>query len=110
MVEPLTVNEIAALFGLDEGRVRKDVEYGIFGASKPPRFDLPAAVYLRALVEFGFELGVEDRKKLYRLILRALSTRERPDTLELSPITELKLGRVVGEVAGRLDRFDAWKR
>ena len=110
MTESLTVNEVAALFGLDEGRVRKDVEHGIFGASKPPRFDLPAAVYLRALVELGFELGVDDRKKLYGLILKAFRTHKALDTIELSPITELKLGRVVGEVSKRLERFDAWKK
>lgn len=109
MTDVLTVNEAAALFGLDEGRIRKDVEHGVFGAGSPPRFELSAVVYLRALVDFGFELGVDDRKKLYGLIVRALKMRKPPATTELSPITELKLGKLVGEVTERIDRFDAWR-
>jgi uncharacterized protein (DUF433 family) len=109
MAEALTVNEAAVLFGLDEGRVRKDVEYGVVGTGSPPRFELAALVYLRALVEFGFDLGIEDRKKLYGLIRNALKSRKTPETIELSPITDLKLGKVVDEVAERVDRFDTWK-
>jgi uncharacterized protein (DUF433 family) len=106
----LTPNEVAALSGLDERRVRKDVEYGFFGSTSPPRFELPALVYFRTLAEFGFDLGVEDRKKLYTLILDALKTEKVPASIELSPIAELKLGKVVREVESKLDRFEAWKK
>lgn len=110
-METLTANEVVALFGLDERRVRKEVEHGVFGPLSPPRFELPAVVYLLTLVELGFELGaVEDRKKLYALILRAMKMARPPATIELSPIAELKLGRVVRQVEDKSARFDAWKK
>jgi hypothetical protein len=44
----LTPSEVVALFGLDERRVRKDVEHGVFDRGKsPPRFALAEVVYLR---------------------------------------------------------------
>jgi hypothetical protein len=33
---------------MDEGRLRKEAEHGLFGAVGPPRFGLADAVYLRA--------------------------------------------------------------
>ena len=40
MTEP-TPSEVVALVNLDERRVRKDVEYGVFERiESPPRFDL----------------------------------------------------------------------
>jgi uncharacterized protein (DUF433 family) len=110
-MESLTTNEVVALFGLDARRVRKEVEYGLFGGSSPPRFDLTATVYLCTVFELGFELGaVEDRKKLYALIANAMKKPKRPEIVELSPVADLKIGHVVGEVEDRAGRFEAWKR
>src|SRR5260370_12677904 len=110
-MESLTTNEVVALFGLDARRVRKEVEYGLFGASSPPRFDLTATVYLCTVSELGFELGaVEDRRKLYALIANAMKKANRPETVELSPVADLKISHVVGEVEDKTGRFEAWKR
>jgi uncharacterized protein (DUF433 family) len=110
MPNAFTPTEVAALCGLDERRVRKEVEYGFFGSGSPPRFGLPVLVYFQTWVDFGFELGVEDRRRLYRLILEAMTTTNVPATIELSRVTELKLGKVVHEVESKLDSFEAWKQ
>jgi uncharacterized protein (DUF433 family) len=108
-MDSLSTNEVVALFELDERRVRKEVEHGVFGPRNPPRFDLPAIVYLRTVVEIGFEMGaVEDRKRLYHLILDAMKA-TRP-TIELSPITVLHIGRVARPIEEKSARFEAWKK
>ena len=67
IMQELTPSEVVALFGLDERRVRKDVEYGVFDTRKsPPRFGLAEIVYLLAIARAGVDLGVESRKRLYR--------------------------------------------
>jgi uncharacterized protein (DUF433 family) len=109
-MEALTTNEVVALFNLDERRVRKEVEHGVLGGPSPPRYDLSAVVYLLTLAKIGFEITtVDDRKKLYALILRGI-TRLKAPTIALSPIVELKLGQLLNEVTDRIDRFAAWKR
>jgi uncharacterized protein (DUF433 family) len=109
MPSTLSATEVVALTGLEERRVRKDVEYGFFGSASPRRFELAAVVYFRAVAELGFDLGVEDRKKLYILIRDALKAKTPPSRLALSAITELKLGELVTKVKRQLKRFEAWK-
>ena len=85
-MDALTTNEVVALFGLDERIVRKEVEHGILGVGSPPRFDLPAVVYLRALSSLGFEMGkLADRKRLHEMIRKFLGMQKRPAAMELSP-------------------------
>jgi hypothetical protein len=43
----LTATEVAALTGLDERAIRKDLEHGIVEAGSPPRFSEVALVYFR---------------------------------------------------------------
>jgi uncharacterized protein (DUF433 family) len=106
----LTTSEVTALFDLDERRVRKDVEYGVFGElDSPPRFDLAEVVYLYTVAGIGFELGVEDRKKLYRMIAGALRGK-RPHVLELGAHVVVKLGSTVHDVEARLSDFEKWKK
>jgi uncharacterized protein (DUF433 family) len=106
----LTSTEVAALFDLDERRVRKDVEYGVFERLKsPPRFDLAAVVYLYTVAGMSLDLGVDDRKKLYRLIVSALRGK-RPHDLELSAYVVVKLDDAVHDVEERLSDFDKWKK
>ncbi len=109
MAHALTVNEAVALVGVEEKTVRKEVEYGLFGSESPPRFKLPALVYLRVIRELGFQSTVEERKKIYALIRNALAHGMTPRNVELSPVLELKLGRVTEEVRSVLERFEAWK-
>jgi uncharacterized protein (DUF433 family) len=107
----LTASEVVALFGLDERRVRKDVEHGVFHRSKgPPRFALAEVVYLFAIAAFGLDLGVDDRKKLYGLIAGALAERRPPRSIELGTYLELQLAAAVQEVQRRIERFATWKK
>lgn len=106
----LTTAEVAALAGLDERRVRKDVEEHVVEATTPPRFTFPALVYFCTVALLGLQLGVEDRKRLYALVIKALASTRPPTKLEVSPIVEVKLGKVVSDTKDRLDRFTAWKK
>jgi uncharacterized protein (DUF433 family) len=110
-MQELTPSEVVALFGLDERRVRKDVEYGVFDRRKgPPRFALAEVVYLFAIAASGVELGVEGRRRLYRLIATALAKRTPPKSIELGTCLELKLAPAVQEVEARIERFAKWKK
>lgn len=106
---PLTVNEAVALIGLEERVVRKEVEYGLFGPETPPRFKLPALVYLRVLALFGLQTTVDERKRIYALIAKAFAGSKKPEKVEVSPVLEIKLDEVTEEVEDRLERFEAWK-
>ncbi len=108
-MEMLTTNEVVALFRLDERRVRKEVEHGVFTMPSPPRFDLAAVVYLLTLVGLGFEMSsVEDRKRLYEAILRGVT--KLTSTIAFSPIVELKIGEVLRDATDQIERFVTWKR
>jgi uncharacterized protein (DUF433 family) len=109
MIE-LTTSEVAALFDLDERRVRKDVEYGVFERmDSPPRFDLAEVVYLHTVAGFGLDLGLEDRKRLYRLIAAALRSKKSYD-LALSAYVVVKLDSAVHDVETRLSAFEKWRK
>jgi len=110
MHQLLTTGEVAALVGLEERRVRKDVEHGFFGAASPPRFAFAAVVYFRAIALLGLQLGTEDRRRLYEIIKRALAASRAPARVDLGPVTELKLGDIVAELTARLKRFGEWKQ
>jgi uncharacterized protein (DUF433 family) len=110
MGQPLTVNEAVALVGVEERTVRKEVEYGVLVSESPPRFRLPALVYLRVLRELGLEPTVAERKKIYTLIDKAFARSKRPTKVEVSPVLELKLDAVTAEVQSMLDRFERWKK
>ncbi len=105
MVETLSVTEVAALTGLDEARVRKEVEHGLFAA---PRFSFVDAVYFRMLVELDFKLGVEDRRRLHSLLVKAVTAHRR--VVEFSPILTMSFDALLDEVRTTLDRFEAWKK
>jgi uncharacterized protein (DUF433 family) len=110
MGQPLTVNEAVALVGVEERTVRKEVEYGLFGSESPPRFKLPALVYLRVLRELGLEPTVAERKKIYALITKAFARSKKPIKVAVSPVLELKLEAITAEVQSMLERFEAWKK
>ena len=106
-MDRLTPSEVAALFDIDERRIRKDVEYDVFGRMKrPPRFDLAEVVYLH--VVSGITLTVEDRKKLFRSIETAMRSKRVHD-LELSAYIVVKLGSVVRDIEARVREFARWK-
>jgi uncharacterized protein (DUF433 family) len=109
MAQALTVNEAVALIGLEEKVVRKEVEYGLFGAESPPRFKVPALVYLRVLSLLGLQPTVEERKMIYALIAKAFARSKKPQKVEVSPVLEIRLDEVTEEVEDKLERFEAWK-
>ncbi len=106
----LTAAEIAALVGIDEGRVRKEVEHGFLGRTSPPRFTFIDLVYFDAVALLNVQFGVADRKRLYDLIDEALADGGRPERVELSPVLEVRLDRVTKDATGKLARFVAWKK
>jgi uncharacterized protein (DUF433 family) len=110
MPQALTVNEAAALVGVEERTVRKEVEYGLFGSESPPRFKLPALVYLRVIRELGLAPTVEERKRIYALIAKAFARSKTPTTVEVSPVLELKLEEVIKDIERTLERFEDWKQ
>jgi len=99
--------EVAALVGLDEGRIRKDVEHGLFEA---PRFNVADLVYFRLLALLGLSVSVDDRRRLHDLVEVAMRKRPAPRTIALSPVTEVKLGDVATDMQHKLERFSAWKK
>ena len=110
MMTELTTSEVTALFDLDERRVRKDVEYGVFERiESPPRFDLADVVYLYTVAGIGLELNVEDRKKLYRMIVAAMRSKKSRD-VELGTYFVVKVDAAVHDVEARLSDFEKWKK
>jgi len=103
----LTATEVAALAGLDEGRVRKEVEYGIFPR---PTFTFADLVYFAVLAVLGVQLGVDDRRKLHDVVAGAMGAGRRPSRVEFSPVLEVRLDRVAKDARGKLDGFEAWKK
>lgn len=103
----LTTTEAAALTGLDERAVRKDVEHGILDAGSPPRFAEVALVYFRACASFTFHLGAQDRKRLYSDIADALETgRVR---LDLGPGWTLDVAAIAADLRRGVAEFEAWR-
>lgn len=103
----LTTTEAAALTGLDERAVRKDVEHGILDAGTPPRFAEVALVYLRACASFAFHLDARDRKRLYADIADAL---ERGlARVDLGPGWTLDVAAVAADLRRRVADFEAWR-
>lgn len=103
----LSTLEAAAITGLDERTVRKEVEHGIIEAGSPPRFAEVALVYLRALAAFTFHLGAEDRRQLYARIADALD--RRAPILELGPGWYLDVAAISSDLERRLDEFERWR-
>ena len=54
------------------------------------------------------ELGVDDRKKLYRLIAAALDERKLPASVELGTYFQVKLATAVHDVEDRIERFTGY--
>jgi len=95
--------EAAALLGIPERQVRKEVEHGMFST----RLTFPSLVYLASLRAMGFDLGVEDRKKVLMVVGEAV--RRDRDTVQVSPIVTLKIGDLIRALRSKIHRFSRWK-
>lgn len=109
MPQALSTTEVVALTGLEERRVRKDVEYGVVEVESPPRFELPDLVYFRALADLGVELDVEGRRLLHERITGAFRAKPLPRRVALGEVLEIKFDGIVEVVTKTLARFNAWK-
>ena len=107
MARPFSALEVAALVDLDERKIRKEVELGLF---QRPRFSVDDLVYFRLLAVLGLTVSVEDRRKLLGLVTAAMRKRPTPRTIALSAVTEVRLGDVAAEIGQKLDRFSAWRK
>ena len=87
--QTLTANEVAALSGLDEGRVRKRSSTG----SSHRSFTFSDLVYFAVLAVLGVQLGVDDRRKLH-VVVAAARVRGAAPGVEFSPVLEVRLDRV----------------
>ena len=67
-------------------------------------------MYFFAVAVLGVQLGVDDRRKLHDVIAAAMSKRQRPPRVEISPVLEVRLDRVASDAEGKLARFEAWKQ
>ncbi len=103
----LTATEAAALTGMDERAVRKDVEHGILDAGSPPRFAEVALVYLRACASFAFRLSAKDRGRLYEVVADAME--RRVTRLELGPGWFLDVAAIASEMRERVAAFEIWR-
>ncbi len=109
MFEAITTAEVAALTGLDEGAIRKDVEHGIIvGEPYAPRFHEPALIYFTVLKVLGFELGVSDRRRLYEQVQQGLARHE--SKMVLGTYLHFDLRQAKTDIEHRLERFRMWKR
>lgn len=107
MATALSALEVAALVDLDEGKIRKDVEHGLFDR---PRFSTGDLVYFRLIALLGLTVSVEDRRRLHDLVDAAMRRPPTPKTIALSPVIEVKVGDVAAEMEEKLGRFSAWKK
>lgn len=106
-MQALTTREIAALTGLDEKVVRKDVEQGVVQTTHPPRFSEGSLVYFFARALFTFQLSTKDRKRLHQLICEALEVGS--EQLQLGRGWSLDLVALSSEVGARREAFERWK-
>lgn len=102
----LSALEVAALVDVDEGKIRKDVEHGIFDK---PRFSIGDLVYFRLLALLGLQVSVDDRRRIHSLVAGAMKRKPLPKTIALSAVIEVKVADVAEEMTERFDRFSTWK-
>jgi uncharacterized protein (DUF433 family) len=103
----LSATEVAALAGIDEGKVRKEVEYGLFSG---PEFTSGDLVYFWTLARLELVLAVEDRRKLHELIVTAMAAPRPPARVAFGPVLEIRLGPLAEDADEKLSRFDTWKK
>jgi len=105
-----TPAEAAALLDLPERQIRKEFEHGLLSRSARPRLALPGLVYLQTVRRLGLTLGVQDRKKILAAIRKAMKAQPRPETVQVSTVMSLHVGRVVQEITTLAEEFEAWKK
>lgn len=101
--------EAAALLDLPERHVRKEIEHGLLSTGSPPRVEFQALVYLETLRMMDLDLGIDDRRKVLTTIRNALVHTRLPETVELSSILRLQIGKLVRDLRARVNTFSRWR-
>lgn len=104
---PMNTREAAALTGLHESAIRKDVELGVVEAGSPPSFAEPTLIYFHTRSLCPFELGVEDRRRLYRGVAQALEAQARQYLLGRGWTVDIE--EIATDLRSRVARFEIWK-
>jgi len=74
---------------------------------RPPRFAEVALVYFRACASFTFNLGAQDRRRLYTDIADALA--HHLARLDLGPGWSLDVAAIAADLRERVAAFEAWR-
>ena len=105
-----TPSEAAALTELPAKRVRKEIEYRIIEATRPPRVTFAELVYLRALQLLEVQLSVDDRVRLARHLLAAVRHSPAVDRVDVGHVLTLRVGAIVRFLVARTQHFERWKK
>lgn len=107
--QSFTPSEAAALAGLDEKKVRKEIEYKVLEATSPPRLSFLALVYLYVVRRSSLSLRVKERSEIYKRLSKALVDDSIPEEIEIENPLYLKLGKHVSRFREKVESFVAWK-
>ena len=107
--QQFTPAEAAALTGVSEREVRKELEHEVLPRTTPPRLSFAALVYLRAVARMGIDLSVNDRKALFKKVKDALARKKVVTSVEVADLLALRIGPVVKELRSEWDHFRAWE-
>ncbi len=110
----LTTAEVSALLDIPSRKVWGEIDRVFEGLPSPPRLDMDAVVYLKALSELdALDPSVDGRKRFYARIRAALAAKGAPvDELALvenGDSFRFKLRAAVEAVDKRIAAFEKWK-
>ena len=109
-VATFSLVEAAALADVETKKVRKDIEQRVFGyRGRNKRLGMDVAVYLRIVSGLSFQLGVDDRRRLYRSVSGALKSPQTPVRIALGDVAEIRIGEVLKALKRRSARFEKWQ-
>lgn len=120
-----TPAEAAALVGLSEREVRKEIEYQVIGGnitsvragngqangghSASSRLSFSDLVYLYLVRRSSLLLRSRERNSIYKRIVHSMSLSEVPEQIEVADPFYLRLGDGVAHLDEKVNRFLTWK-
>ena len=104
-----TPAEAAALSGLSEKQVRKELEYRVIETSSTPRLSFAALVYLCLVRRSQLPLPVAIRARLFQQLRDMLDVEGEVRDIEVAEPFYLRVGPLFEELLDKVERFAAWK-